>query len=122
MAKSITVFFFLLIFMAAQVLPSVELSGIDGRAYAGGMMGEIGIKLKFTGNIREINQNLKTMAVTKKIGDKDFTKIFTFEANTPVSLGTENKNISDLKNGDKVQIHYRVIDGRNVVSSISLKK
>lgn len=122
MSKSITVFSFLLIFVAAQLLPSVELSRIDGRAYAGGMMGDIKMGRKFTGKIEEIDQNRMIMAVIKKVGDNDFRKVFTFEANTPVSFGAENKNISDLKAGDKVVIRYELTGGRNLVSSIALEK
>lgn len=122
MAKSITIFFFLFIFAAAHVAPFIESPGTVGKAYAGGMMGDIKIKRKFKGNIEEIDQNLKTMAVIKKEGNRDFRKTFTFGADTPVSFGAENKNISDLKTGDKVLIRYIITDDRNVVSSIVLEK
>ncbi len=127
MAKAILILSLFTIFtmwVSVPVLPGDKLHGIIDEAYAvmGGKKIDITVKKRFSGNIGDIDQNLKMVSVVKKIGEKDFKMIFTFDSDIVVNSGADKKTTADLQSGDKVIVVYSTTDGQNVAHTIIIEK
>jgi len=94
-----------------------------GLAFAGmgGQSLNIKVKKHITGNVTVIDTSAMTITIKQKIkiNDKDVQRVFKFNNNTNVMMGTEKKTINDVKNGDQVTITYIKIDGDQVAETIS---
>jgi hypothetical protein len=122
MAKSFIISFFF--FLSLLILPPIDYAGVVGEAYAamGGNTPDIQIKKKFAGKVEEIDHNLKTVTVVRKTSNGEFRMVFTFDADTTVNLGTEKKNISDLKIGDKVTVRYTTTAYQKIAHSLLIER
>jgi Cu/Ag efflux protein CusF len=122
MSKSLSIVLCFLITL--QIFPLFDVPGFGGYAQAGGMVGSINVTVKkrFAGEVGEIDRDSKTITLVKKIGDKEFKMVFTFDDSTTVNFGKEVKTVGDLKSGDNVIASYITANGQNIVGNIVVEK
>ncbi len=75
---------------------------------------------QFTGEVKAIDKEKKTIAVTKKAKDKAIEEVFAFDDKTTVKIGKDKKTVADLKVGDKAMVKFEEKDGKKIAKSITV--
>lgn len=70
-----------------------------------------------TGEIVSIDATKNLLNVKTKKGEMTFA----IDEKTKIKMGKEEKNISDLKVGEKIRVYYSHIDGKDLAETIIVK-
>lgn len=76
---------------------------------------------KFSGEIKAIDKEKKTVTLTKKVKDKVTEAVFAVDDKTVVMIGKEKKAFADLKVGDKAGVKFEEKDGKKIAKSIIVR-
>src|SRR4030042_875550 len=74
-----------------------------------------------TGEVAAVDEKAMTITVSKKMKGKAVETVVTVDDKTKIMMGKEKKNLADVKAGDKVNVHYKEVDGKNVAKSVAIK-
>lgn len=75
---------------------------------------------QFTGDVKAVDEEKKTVTVAKKVKDKVTEKVFTVDDKTKITMDKEKKALADVKVGDKVKVKYTEVEDKNVAKSIAI--
>jgi len=73
--------------------------------------------MSVTGDVVAVDAKAMTLTVKGKKGDVALSTT----DKTTVKMGKEKKALADVKVGDKVNVKYTTVDGKNVAKSIAIK-
>lgn len=74
-----------------------------------------------TGEVTAVDTTAMTITVSKKLRGKVVETVATVNDKTRIMMGKEKKTLADVKAGDKVTVHYKEIEGKNIAKSIAIK-
>jgi predicted ATP-grasp superfamily ATP-dependent carboligase len=73
--------------------------------------------VEITGEIVSVNISTNMLTVKTKRGEMDFK----VNEKTQITMGKEQKQLSDLKPGEKVKVYYTVVEGEELAEMIMVK-
>jgi ribosomal protein S1 len=80
------------------------------------------VKIKqVTGEVTAVDTTAMAITVSKKVKGKAVETVATVDDKTRIMMGKEKKTLADVKAGDKVTVHYKEVDGKNVAKSVAIK-
>ncbi len=74
------------------------------------------VALSASGTVAKFDEATKTLTVTTKTGDKDFT----LAADAKIMVGAKAAAAGDLMAGKKVKVTYATMDGKHVASKVTI--
>ena len=74
------------------------------------------VALSASGTVAKFDEPTKTLTVTTKTGDKDFT----LAADAKIMVGAKAAVASDLVAGKNVKVTYATVDGKHVASKVTI--